>query len=116
MVAVPARAAVWVIPATARAFPSTAPGSAQTIELDAAGNEYEGVQVVVRRAAARNVQLSSSADSDALITDNATLSQVAWYPYPVPQANVFDFPKHAAKAGAFDKACRQLAVRIELAR
>ena len=53
----PARAAVWVIPASARAFPNTQPGRAQIVALDAAGNEYEGAQVVVRGAAARDVRV-----------------------------------------------------------
>jgi len=74
----PARAAVWVIPASARAFPNTQPGRAQIVALDAAGNEYEGAQIVVRGAAARDVRVSWADGSDALITDNATLSQVAY--------------------------------------
>ena len=78
LLAAPAHAAVWVIPASARAFPKTPPGHAQTIGLDAAGNEYEGAQVVVRGAAARDVRLSWTSGSDALITGNATLSQVAY--------------------------------------
>ena len=40
-------------------------------------------------------------------------ARIAWYPYPVRQANVFDFPKYTTKPGAFDKARRQLAERIE---
>ena len=78
LLAAPARAAVWVIPASARAFPKTPPGHVQSIALDAAGNEYEGVQVVVRGAAARDVRASWTSGSDALITGNATLSQVAY--------------------------------------
>jgi len=98
-----ARAAVWVIPATARAFPGTAPGKAQAVALNAAGGEYEGVQIVVRGAAARDVTVSWKAGSDALITGNATLAEVkyvhvthpstdagtkaGWYPDPlVPRA------------------------------
>jgi hypothetical protein len=48
LLAAPAFAAVWVIPASSRAFPATPPGSVGTIAISAAGNEYEGVQVVVR--------------------------------------------------------------------
>jgi len=78
MAAAVAQAAVWVIPASARAFPGTQPGKAQTIALDAAGNEYEGAQVVVRGAAARDVTLTWAASSDPLIVANATLAQVAY--------------------------------------
>jgi len=78
LLAAPAHAAVWVIPASARAFPKTLPGHVQTVALDAAGNEYEGAQIVVRGAAARDVSLSWTSGSDALITGNATLSQVAY--------------------------------------
>ena len=92
LAAAPARAAVWVIPATARAFPSTAPGNAQTIALDAAGGEYEGTQVVVRGAAARDVQLSWAAGSDALITDNATLAQVAYVHITHPSTDTHAAP------------------------
>lgn len=101
--AAPARAAVWVVPATARAFPGTAPGAAQSIALDAAHGEYEGVLVAVRGAAARDVTVSWKAGSDTLITGNATLAEVksvrvthpstdagtkaGWYPDPlVPRA------------------------------
>ena len=73
-----AAAAVWVIPATARAFPSTQPSSSRMMSLDAAGNEYEGAQVVVRGGAARDVRLSWTSSSDTLIIENATLAQVAF--------------------------------------
>ncbi len=63
--AAPARASVWVIPASARAFPDTQPGGGQTISIDAAGNEYEGVQVVLRGGGDHSVTFSW-ADGDAL--------------------------------------------------
>jgi len=91
-------AAVWVIPAAARAFPTTKPGARQTIRIDAAGNEYQGVQVCVR-GGARKVRFSWTEDSDPLIVDNAELSRVfyirittpttalgsrrGWYPDPL---------------------------------
>ncbi len=78
LAAAPAHAAVWVIPASERAFPKTPPGHVQSIALDAAGNEYEGAQVVVRGAAARDVSVGWATGSDVLITENATLSQVAY--------------------------------------
>jgi hypothetical protein len=90
--AAPARAAVWVIPATARALPGTPPGKAKTLALDAAGGEYEGAQVVVRGASARDVQLSWAAGSDALITDNATLSQVAFVHITHPSTDTHAAP------------------------
>jgi hypothetical protein len=73
-----ARAAVWVIPATARVFPGTAPAKTQSVALDAAGGEYEGAQIVVRGASARDVTVSWAAGSDALITENATLAEVKY--------------------------------------
>ena len=71
-----AHAAVWVIPATGRAFPGTPPGVNQTIAIDAAQNEYEGAQVVLRDGGDHAVSFSWSADSDALIVANTVLDQV----------------------------------------
>ena len=73
-----AHAAVWVIPATDRAFPNTPPGVSQTIAIDAAKNEYEGVQVVLNGDTDRTVTFSWSSDSDPLIVANTTLHEV-WY-------------------------------------
>jgi hypothetical protein len=95
VLAAPARAAVWVIPATARAFPGTPPGKTQTIALDAAGGEYEGAQVVVRGAAARSVAATWTAGSDALITDNASLAQVAYVKVTHPSTDAH------TKAGSY---------------
>ena len=93
--AAPAHAAVWVIPAAERAFPGTQPGKAQTVALDAAGGEYEGAQVVVRGAAARDVRLTWTEGSDALITANATLAQVAYVHVSRPSSGT------GAKAGDY---------------
>ena len=97
-----AQASVWVIPAMSRAFPTTKPGLRQTIAIDAAGGEYQGVQVCLR-GGDRKVRLSWSADSDPLVVASAQLSRVyyvkvttpttklgskpGWYPDPlVPRA------------------------------
>ncbi len=93
-----AQASVWVIPAMARAYPTTKPGARQSIAIDAAGNEYQGVQVCLR-GVDRRVSLSWSMDSDPLIVDNAELfrvfyvkvttpttklgSRAGWYPDPL---------------------------------
>ena len=94
-----AQASVWVIPAMARAYPTTQAGAHQSVELDAAGGEYQGVQVCVRGSGDRKVRLSWSADSDPLIVANARLhrvfyvkvttpttklgSRAGWYPDPL---------------------------------
>ena len=93
-----AQASVWVIPAMARAYPTTQPGSSQKVTLDAARNEYQGVQICLR-GGERKVKLSWSSDSDPLITANAGLfrvfyvkvttpttklgSRAGWYPDPL---------------------------------
>ena len=94
---------MWVIPAMERTKPTTSPDRpVQTIALDAAGGEYQGVQVCLR-GGDRKVRLSWSTDSDPLITGNAELfrvfyvrvttpttklgSRAGWYPDPlVPRA------------------------------
>ncbi len=77
-----AHAAVWVIPTTGRAFPGTTPTAAQTtnpaISIDAAGNEYEGVQVAIRNGSPQDVTFTWSKDSDPLITSNTILDRVAY--------------------------------------
>ncbi len=71
-----AHAAVWVIPASDRAFPDTLPGPAATIAIDAARNESEGAQVVLAGDASREVTFSWADGSDPLITGNTQLHQV----------------------------------------
>jgi hypothetical protein len=75
-VASPAPSSVWVIPGTARAFPTTRPGTLQTIAIDAAGNEYQGVQVVMSGGGDHQVSFSWGSGSDPLIVANSTLDQV----------------------------------------
>ncbi len=95
-----AQASVWVIPAMSRAYPTTKPGSRQSISIDAAKNEYQGVQVCLR-GGTRKVRFSWSADSSPLITDPANTSlfrvfyvkvktpttalrsRAGWYPDPL---------------------------------
>jgi hypothetical protein len=94
-----AQASVWVIPAMSRAFPTTRAGERQSIALDAAGGEYQGVQVCVRGSGNRKVQLSWGDGSDLFIVANAKLhrvyyvkvktpttklgSRAGWYPDPL---------------------------------
>jgi hypothetical protein len=94
-----AQASVWVIPAMSRAFPTTQAGSRQAVSLDAAGGEYQGIQVCVRGSGNRKVRLSWGAGSHPLIVANAELhrvfyvkvttpttklgSRAGWYPDPL---------------------------------
>jgi hypothetical protein len=80
-----AQASVWVIPAMAQVEPSTsAPGHPVTsVKLDAAGNEYQGVQVCLR-GSDRRVKLSWSTDSDPLIVANAQLFRVFYVHVTTP--------------------------------
>jgi hypothetical protein len=73
-----AEASVWVVPATARVFPSTPAGARQTIAVQAAGNEYEGVQVALRGHGDHRVTFSWAPGSDPLVTDNTTLYRVGY--------------------------------------
>jgi hypothetical protein len=86
-----AEAAVWVIPAASRAYPSTKAGARQAINLDAAGNEYQGVQVCVR-GADRKVRLSWAPDSHPLIVDNAELSRVFYVKVKTPTTKLGSRP------------------------
>lgn len=87
-----AHAAVWVIPTTGRAFPDTTPTVAQTtnpaISIDAAGNEYEGVQVTIRNGSAQDVTFTWSKDCDPLITSNTILDRVAYVNVTRPTTKV----------------------------
>ncbi len=79
LLAASAHAAVWVIPSAARAFPTSVPGGhTQTISLNAAGNEYEAAQVVLRGGGDHTVTFTWGDGSDPLITANTTLRQVAY--------------------------------------
>ena len=83
-----AHAAVWVIPATGRAFPGTPPGTVQTIAIDAAQNEYEGAQVVLRDGGDHAVSFSWSADSDPLIVADTVLDQVYYVNVTKPTSDL----------------------------
>ena len=115
LLAASAHAAVWVIPASSRVFPTTTPGPRHAIALNAAGNEYEGVQVVLRGGGDRTVNFSWGAGSDPLITGNTRLHRVyyvkvtrptvslgskpGWYPDPlVPR----DFGKDMLVPGSMN--------------
>jgi hypothetical protein len=86
-----AQASVWVIPAMERAYPDTNAGSAQKIALDAAGGEYQGVQVCTR-GSERKVSLSWSTDSDPLITANAKLYRVYYVHVTTPTSSLGSRP------------------------
>lgn len=108
-----AQASVWVIPTSSRVFPTTLPGPRQAIALNAAGNEYEGVQVALRGGGDHAVSFSWGEGSDPLIVDNTLLHRVyyvkvtlptfflgskpGWYPDPlVPR----DFGKRVGIPGS----------------
>jgi hypothetical protein len=91
--AVSAHASVWVIPASSRAFPTTAPGARDTIVLDAAGNEYEGVQVVLRGGGGEHAaNFSWGAGSDPLITGNTRLHRVYYVKVTTPTSDLGSRP------------------------
>ena len=73
-----AHAAVWTVPAGARVFPSTPAGTRQSVSINAAGNEYEGFQIALRGGGGRHASAVWSTDSDALLTQNASLYQVGF--------------------------------------
>jgi hypothetical protein len=83
-----AHASVWVIPAAERAFPTTQPGARQEIAIDAAGNEYQGVQVCLRGGGDHTATITWSADSDPLIVANAKLHRVYYVNVTTPTTNL----------------------------
>ncbi len=88
-----AQASVWVIPAMARAYPTTPqPANArQSIAIDAARNEYQGVQLCLR-GGQRKVRLTWSTDSDPLITANAQLFRVFYVKVTTPTTKLGSRP------------------------
>ena len=90
--AVSAHASVWVIPTSSRVFPTTTPGARQTIALNAAGNEYEGVQVALRGGGDHSVSFSWGAGSDPLLVDNTRLHRVYYVKVTVPTAHLGSKP------------------------
>jgi hypothetical protein len=86
-----AQASVWVIPAMARAYPGTKAGPTQKVTLDAAGGEYQGVQVCTR-GAQRKVSLRWADGSDPLITGNAKLYRVYYVKVTTPTSHLGSRP------------------------
>ena len=86
-----AQASVWVIPAMARAYPASKPKTTQTIVLDAARNEYQGVQVCLR-GSQRDVRFTWGTGSDPLIVDNAKLFRVFYVKVTTPTSNLGSHP------------------------
>ena len=63
LVAGAAHASVWVVPTTGNVFPGDGLPKAQTspqISIDAAGNEYRGVQVAIRNGSSQSVTFTWS--------------------------------------------------------
>ncbi len=92
VLAASAHASVWVIPATGRAFPTTQPGRTQAININAAGNEYQGFQVVLRGGGNHNVTFSWSSDTPALIKDNTVLDRVYYVTVRTPTSHLHSKP------------------------
>lgn len=79
LVAAPAaEATVWTTDSGTKVFPSTKARDNSTLQLHAAGDEYEGGQIALRGSAKRSVSLSWTAGSDALLIDNSALSRVGY--------------------------------------
>lgn len=73
-----AGAAAWTAGAGTKIFPDTPAESRSTLELFAAGDEYEGGQIAVRGGAARSVSLSWTGDSSPLLVQNSTLHRIGY--------------------------------------
>jgi hypothetical protein len=72
-----ARASVWTASALTRVMPGTPAGGTQTIDLSAAGNEYEGAIIGLRGGAnPHDAAATWSPESDPLLVRNAQLDQV----------------------------------------
>lgn len=84
LLAASAHAAVWVVPASGRVFPGTSAGSAKAISINAAGNEYEGVQVALRGGGDHGVTFTWRPDSDPLIVANTKLHRVYYVKITTP--------------------------------
>jgi hypothetical protein len=109
-----AQASVWVIPAASRAYPGSRPGPQTDIRIDAAQNEYQGVQVCLN-GGQRTVRFSWSTGSDPVIVQNTKLQRVyyvkvttptsdmrskkGWYPDPVVPVN---FDRDLAVPGPYN--------------
>lgn len=73
-----ARAAAWTAGAGTKLFPSTPAANRSTLELHAAGAEYEGGQIAVRGSATRSVSLTWTTDSSPFLVQNSTLHRVGY--------------------------------------
>jgi|GEM_PF-807682 len=73
-----AGAAAWTEESGTKVFPSTKAKDRTTLQLYAAGDEYEAGQIVVRGTVTRNVSLTWASGSDSLLVDNSTLSRVGY--------------------------------------
>ena len=91
-----ASAAIWTASAQTRVMPGTPSGSTQTIDLSAAGNEYEGVIIGLRGGAnPHDVTVTWSPDADPLLVQNAQLDQVMFVHISRPTTHT------GAKAGLY---------------
>ena len=73
-----AHAAVWTTLPGDRIFPSTPPGSQQSISVALAGGEYQGAIIGLQGTLPRVASVSWSADSDPFLIANSVLDQVAF--------------------------------------
>ena len=94
LLAASAHAAVWVVPASGRVFPGTTAtaGSPPSISINAAGNEYEGVQVALRGGGDHGVTFTWRTDSDPLIVDNTKLHRVYYVKVTTPTTALHSSP------------------------
>jgi hypothetical protein len=73
-----AGAEVWTASSGVRIFSSTAPGTNQTIDLSAARNEYEGVQIGLRGIWERDAVVEWLPGSHPLLVANSKLHEVKY--------------------------------------
>jgi hypothetical protein len=69
---------IWTISAMERAFPTSVAGPFAAISLSAAGNEWEGAQIVLKPTVARRTVFTWADGSDPLLVDNSTLQRVGY--------------------------------------
>ena len=91
-----ADAAIWTASAQARIMPGTPAGGTQTIDISAAGNEYQGAIIGLRGGAdPHDAMVTWSPDSDPLLVQNAELDQVMFVRVSRPTTHT------GAKAGLY---------------
>jgi len=93
----PAQAEVWTAPAGTRIMASSNAGLIQAIDLAAAGNEYEGVQIGLRSMFRREVWAEWLPGSHPLLVENSKLHQVKFVRVTKPSQG----PGLKAKAGYY---------------